>query len=168
VRHSPSEFVQVFEGFVMRRSLVRPFGPAVFSAFLALSLAGAAIAEDAEFENVETEGSQFAPAGSGPDASPIAHSLNTVPEDDLGPQSPQGPNSRLVQALLNARPNEDLVICVAGCFSDRDRVVYAQPIEKPVPARQTSSKAPSADSREPAVLNGASDGTKGAGQGPAE
>lgn len=152
----------------MRRSLLRPFGSAVLSAFLALSLAGAAHAEDAEFENVESEGSPFAPDGNGTDASPIAHSLNTIPEDNLGPQSLQGPNSRLVQALLDARPNEDLVICVAGCFSDRDRVVYAQPIEKRVPARQTSSNAPSAHPLKSAVLNGASDGTKGAGQGPAE
>ena len=66
-----------------------------------------------------------------------------------------GPNNGLVRKLMAARPNEDLIICVAGCFSGRDRVVYAQPTEKQIP------KAAAANPNAPANLNGASDGTTG-------
>jgi len=156
----------------MRRSLPRSFGPAVFAGLLALAAGRAAVAENI-VENVQSEGTQIVAAGFR-DAKPATRNLNTVPEDGLGPENAAGPNSRLVRQLTAARPNEDLVICVAGCFSGRDRVVYAQPIEKPAVKRLSAAKldmerasaspasvAPSLDPRAPAVLNGASDGTTG-------
>src|SRR6185437_2651400 len=79
--------------------------------------------------NVQTDGSQIVAAGVA-NEEPAPKNLDSVPVDGLGPQVDEGANSRLVRQLMAARPNEDLVICVAGCFSGRDRVVYAQPIDK--------------------------------------
>ena len=117
----------------MRSSFARSFGPAVVTGLLALASAGSAIAEDAEFEDVSTDGSQIIAAGATPDVKQ-AKNLNTVPDDGLGPEAPKGPYNRLVRELLAARPGEDLVICVAGCYSNRDRVVYAQPMQREVRA----------------------------------
>jgi hypothetical protein len=155
----------------MRRSLPRSFGPAVFAGLLALAAGRAAVAENI-VENVQSEGTQIVAAGFR-DAKPATRNLNTVPEDGFGPENAAGPNSRLVRQLTAARPNEDLVICVAGCFSGRDRVVYAQPVDKPNVQRTSAGKlnrqqigpgasaAPSLDARAPTVLNGSSDGTTG-------
>lgn len=119
----------------MRSSLLGPFGLTVLAGFLALVPAASAIAEDAEFENVSSDGSQIVPAG----AAAEPKKLNTVPDDGLGPDLAKGTDSRLVRQLLAARPNEDLIICIAGCFSGRDRVVYAQPIESPTSVQKTGS-----------------------------
>jgi hypothetical protein len=161
----------------MRRSFAGSFVPAAFALVLALAPCGRVLAEDAEFQDVQSDGSQIIAAGV-PDAAPATKNLNTVPIDGLGARSAQGPDGPLVRRLLAARPNEDLVICVAGCFSGRDRVVYAQPSEvtlrksaelsvKPSaaasahPTSSAENSAPSRDPKAPTILNGASDGTTG-------
>jgi hypothetical protein len=138
----------------MRRSLVRSSGTAFFVGLVALTAAGGVIAEAAELEEVAAADSQTSPAGV-PDSNAGKRNLNTVPEDGLDVGSAMGPNNGLVRKLMAARPNEDLIICVAGCFSGRDRVVYAQPTEKQIP------KAAVANPNAPANMNGASDGTTG-------
>jgi hypothetical protein len=131
----------------MRRSLVRSSGTTFFVGLVALAAAWGAIAQATELNKVATADSQTSPAGVS-DSNTGTRNLNTVPEDGLGVESTMSPNNGLVRRLMAARPNEDLIICVAGCFSGRDRVVYAQPIEKPMP-------------KAPAISNGASDGTTG-------
>jgi hypothetical protein len=83
--------------------------------------------------------------------------LNSIPEDGVGTEAPKGPDNSLIRSLVTARPNEDLIICVAGCFSGRDRVVYAQPVDKaaPVvaPAAPAMPKAPDAKPPRPSALN---------------
>lgn len=137
----------------MRRPLVRLFSTAFFVGCVALVAAGT-VGEAAEGEKVATADPQIVPAPVS-DSNAGAKNLNTIPEDGLGAEVGMGPNNRLVRKLIAARPNEDLIICVAGCFSGRDRVVYAQPIEKPL------AKSATADPAAPAILNGASDGTTG-------
>jgi hypothetical protein len=109
----------------------RSWGPAALAILLAMPLTGA-LAEDAELDSASAEGSQLEPAGPAADPQHTANNLNTVPEDGMGSQNRAGPDNLLVRRLIAARPNEDLVICVAGCFSGRDRVVYAQPADKRV------------------------------------
>lgn len=53
--------------------------------------------------------------------------LSTGPEDGAVDDFPA--SSRLVRDLISARPNEDLVICVAGCRPGADRVIFAQPAD---------------------------------------
>ncbi|HMN37424.1 MAG TPA: hypothetical protein PKD49_06895 [Hyphomicrobium sp.] len=53
--------------------------------------------------------------------------MNTIPEDGSADDFPA--SSRLVRDLVAAHPNEDLVICVAGCNPVRDRVIYSQPAD---------------------------------------
>jgi hypothetical protein len=137
----------------MRRPLVRLFGTAFFVGCVALVAAGVS-AEAAEGDKVATADSQIVPAPVS-DSNAGARNLNTIPEDGLGAEIGMGPNNRLVSKLIAARPNEDLIICVAGCFSGRDRVVYAQPIEKPI------AKSAAANPAAPTILNGDSDGTTG-------
>jgi hypothetical protein len=120
----------------MRRSLSGPFGLTVLAGFLALLPAAGAIAEDTVFEKVSSDGSQIVPAGVAAAMKSATKNLNTVPDDGLGPDVAKGPNSRLVRQLLAARPNEDLIICIAGCFSGHDRIVYAQPIERPMTVKK--------------------------------
>ncbi len=123
----------------MRRS-PRSLGPAVFAAFLAFMPVTAVFAEDVD--GAGADDSQIEPPGAAPDPQITGKNLNTIPEDGMTPVNVAGPDNILVRRLLAARPNEDLVICVAGCFSGRDRVVYAQPAEKlvrvPAAAPQSS------------------------------
>jgi hypothetical protein len=119
----------------MRRSIFGPFGPTVLAGFLALVPSAGALAENTEFENASSDCSQIVPAG----VAAETKNLNTVPDDGLGPDAAKGSNNRLVRQLLAARPNEDLIICIAGCFSGRDRVVYAQPIESPAAVKKLGS-----------------------------
>lgn len=146
----------------MRRSRLLSVCPAICAGLLAVTAASGAFAEDSS-EKVETDGStQITPAGPD-DTKPAANSLTTVPIDNLGSETTgMGPNGRLVRELMAARPNEDLIICVAGCFSGRDRVVYAQPMERRAPAlkqSQTDSITPSPGTSK--ALNGSSDGSGG-------
>lgn len=60
-------------------------------------------------------------------AAASAPDLHTVPEDGAEDDFPA--SSRLVRDLISARPNEDLVICVAGCRPGADRVIFAQPAD---------------------------------------
>lgn len=55
--------------------------------------------------------------------------LHTVPEDGIGDEHWLSGATNFVREVLAKRPNEDLVICVAGCVPKQDRVVYAQPSE---------------------------------------
>ena len=91
-----------------------------------------AFAEDGEVENGMADGSQLSPEGTPPFV-PGANNLNTVPEDGASVRSVDMPDSPWVKRLLATRSKEDLVICIAGCYSARDRVVYAQPTT--IPAR---------------------------------
>ncbi len=117
----------------MRRT-PRSFGPAVLAAFLVFIPATSVFAEDGAGDGADTDGSQIEAAGADPDPQIKGKNLNTIPEDGMTPANVAGPDNLLVRRLLAARPNEDLVICVAGCFSGRDRVVYAQPAERLVRA----------------------------------
>jgi hypothetical protein len=118
------------------------FGPAILAAFLAFVPVTGVLAEDGEFDAAGTDDSQIVPAGAAEDPQPTGKNLNTIPEDGLDPVNGTGPDNLLVRQLLAARSKEDIVICVAGCFSGRDRVVYAQPAERlarvPVAAPQSS------------------------------
>lgn len=113
----------------MRRS-PRSFGPAVLAAFLAFMPVTEVFAGDGDVDATSADDSQIEAAGAAPDPQTTGKNLNTIPEDGMGSVNVAGPDNLLVRRLLAARPNEDLVICVAGCFSGRDRVVYAQPAEK--------------------------------------
>jgi hypothetical protein len=93
-----------------------------------------AIAEDIQFESGSSGGSQIEPAGAEPYA-PKAKNLNTVPEGAGDAANSSVPDSAFVKQILASRPNEDLVICIAGCFSGRDRVIYAQPTLRPAAAQ---------------------------------
>ena len=75
-----------------------------------------------------------APTPSGTAAAPQAGApsgkrLFTVPEDGMGDTHWLSGATRAVREIMLKRPNEDLVICVAGCIAKQDRVVYAQPSE---------------------------------------
>ncbi len=111
------------------RSSMRPIGPAIVIAFLSLASVTAAIAEDAEFEGGSSDGSQIQPAGAEAYV-PKEKNLNSVPESSASVESRPVTDSPFVRQILAARPNEDLVICIAGCFTSRDRVIYAQPSSK--------------------------------------
>ncbi|WP_423415236.1 hypothetical protein RLW55_20570 [Hyphomicrobium sp. B1] len=108
------------------RSSSRSIGfAALLSVFVVLPVS-AAFAESADVENSTADGDQFDPAG--PDSYvPKPGNLNSVPEDGASLRSLPGTDSPLVKQILAARPNEDLVICIAGCYAGRNRVVYAQP-----------------------------------------
>jgi hypothetical protein len=134
----------------MRRAFAKSLAPAGLVALCALLSAGGAFSEDAP-----SGVAQIATAAI-PGEQPAAKNLNSVPIDGL--EDANGiESSRLVRQLTAARPNEDLVICIAGCFSGRDRVVYAQPIDR---SAQAANSAPVSVLNAHAE-NGASDGTSG-------
>jgi hypothetical protein len=122
----------------MRRSLSRSLGQAVLAG-LVLAAAGAAVAEDTNADKVRNDSAQVAVADV-PETKPPTRNLNTVPEDGLPSETAKGPDNSLVRQLMAARPNEDLIICVAGCSNGHDRVVYAQPIEKLTAQRPSAAK----------------------------
>jgi len=132
----------------MRPAFAKPFATAAVSVLFALVSANGALAEDVEIDDVQADGTQIVAAGSADEQLP-AKNLNSVPLDGFAFEVSTG-SSPLVRQLMAARPNEDLVICVAGCFGGRDRVVYAQPIDRQARAKTASSAA-----------TGASDGTSG-------
>lgn len=147
--------------------------PRSFAAALALAVslpAAGVLAEGANFENATTDGSQIAPAGADTYV-PKAGNLNSVPEDGTLVSSTPGTDSPLVKQILASRPNEDLVICVAGCYTGANRVIYAQPsatalhgtissqpampadTQKRSEAEKASRSATAADPRTPIVIN---------------
>lgn len=139
----------------MRPALAKSLASAGIAVFLALGSASSTFAEDAQFEDVDSDGTQIVAAGAVDEQLP-AKNLNSVPLDGFSSQAANSPNSPLVRQLVAARPSEDLVICIAGCFSGRDRVVYAQPVDREAHAKP---KTVAAISKQGA--NGASDGTSG-------
>jgi hypothetical protein len=132
----------------MRRS-PRSFGPVAVIALLALLPMTGALAEDVEFDNASAEGSQIEPAGADPYVPSPEKNLYSVPEDGASVRSVRAPDSPLVKRILASRPDEDLVICIAGCYSGRDRVVYAQPAVK----LPRVSLGPQSMLRSPAIIN---------------
>lgn len=132
----------------MRRSL-RLFGPVAVIAFLALPPMTGTLAEDVEFDNASADGSQIEPAGADPYVPSSEKNLYSVPEDGPSIRSVKTPDSPLVKQILASRPDEDLVICIAGCYSGRDRVVYAQPALK----LPRASLGPQSMLRAPAIIN---------------
>ncbi|HET6390185.1 hypothetical protein [Hyphomicrobium sp.] len=127
----------------MRRSWF--LGSAAVAVLALASPLSRVLAESTETVGVTADGSQLEAAGADSDPEASAKNLNTIPEDGSGSRRSAGADSPLVRRLIASRPNEDLVICVAGCFSGRDPVVYAQPaqkyLRKPV-AAQTSLSGP--------------------------
>lgn len=112
----------------MRRP--RSFGHAAVLAFLVSLPVTGALAEDIEVENPTAEGSQIEPAGADPSVPSSKNNLNSIPEDGDSIRRVVVPDSPLVKRILASRPDEDLVICIAGCYAGQDRVVYAQPAIK--------------------------------------
>jgi hypothetical protein len=138
----------------MRPALAKPLISAGAAILLALTLAAGSHAENAQFDDAQSNSGQIAAAGAADDRHP-AKNLNSVPLDGSTPAASME-SSPLVRQLMAARPNEDLVICVAGCFSDRSRVVYARPIDRQARAKESATGAIGAQSS-----IGASDGTSG-------
>lgn len=132
----------------MRPAFSKPLASAGIAILFAFASANSALAEDTQSEATQSDGTQIIAAGVADDQLPEKN-LNSVPLDGLG--SDVGVSSSpVVRQLTAARPNEDLVICIAGCFSGRDRVVYAQPIDRQARARVNAS-----------ASVGASDGASG-------
>lgn len=116
----------------MLRKSARVCGRLTMSAVISWSLIPIAVADAP------------APASAEPAAAAQpAKRLHTVPEDGLGDDHWLSGATRIVREILAQRPNEDLVICVAGCVPKQDRVVYAQPAEAPSkPANVVSDATP--------------------------
>ena len=101
----------------------------LFAAFFAVAVTTpitGVFAESTDVDGAIVDGSQISPAGA-ESYIPKPGNLNSVPEDGgLVARVPMS-DSPLVKQILASRPNEDLVICVAGCYTGANRVVYAQP-----------------------------------------
>lgn len=101
----------------MRMSTSRLAGSLAVAACLSLSLVETRIAHAAD------------PAAAAGTAKPAGNKpLHTVPEDGSGSED-MSASSRIVREVVAAHPNEDLVICIAGCRPGIDRVIYAQPAD---------------------------------------
>lgn len=118
---------------MLRRS-ARVCGRVVMSAVISWSLIPIAIADAPAASSTETA------------ASAPAKRLHTVPEDGLGDEHWLSGATRMVRQILAERPNEDLVICIAGCVPKLDRVVYAQPAEEQRKPDAVSDAVPAAPS----------------------
>ena len=83
---------------------------------------------------------------------PSGKRLFTVPEDGMGDAEWLSGATRFVREVVQKRPNEDMVICIAGCLANQDRVVFAQPAEpvSPKPKDVMSDGAPSMPPAAPA------------------
>jgi hypothetical protein len=70
-------------------------------------------------------------------------------------------SSRLVRELIKQHPAEDVIICLAGCRTSTNRVVYAQPAE-PVAAKPATnvSEQVSEPPVKPAIANSVDDKAK--------
>lgn len=104
----------------MLRKSARVSGRIAASAILSWSLIPIAVADAPSSAPTETAAQSGQPGGK---------RLHTVPEDGLGDEQWLSGATQLVRDVLLKRPKEDLVICVAGCVSKQDRVVYAQPAD---------------------------------------
>ena len=106
----------------------------------------------------DAPGKPGAPANAGAPAAPSAEApassdlspgkmpasikrLSTIPDD--GMPSVEAPiPSKFVRDLIAAHPNEDLIICVAGCFANRDKIIFSQAIEPPAAKTPVAQAAP--------------------------
>ncbi|MGQ0458005.1 MAG: hypothetical protein ACT4OU_13215 [Hyphomicrobium sp.] len=141
----------------MRRTLVLP---CVLIAAMAVGMGSGAIAQ-AVSESIEgsmsddsTDAAETDMAIAPPPA--VEKQLHTIPEDgettgafDFVP--------KWLRALLDSRPNEDLIVCIAGCSPNRDRVVYARLKETPDPAPQAAAPPAPTANAPPAVAAPAAD-----------
>lgn len=66
--------------------------------------------------------------------------LYTIPEDGMGSNDLVSASSRLVRDEIAAHPNEDLIICIAGCRPGPDRIVYSQPADPIARAQPATAK----------------------------
>jgi hypothetical protein len=105
----------------------------------------------AESSSEEPASSLDDTASAAPAADPTKN-LNTVPEDGMGNDTLWSGSTRIVQEILQKRPNEDLVICIGGCVEKLDRVVFAQAAEPAAmkPGAAVTDAAPSAAAPAPA------------------
>ena len=89
--------------------------------------------------------------------------LHTVPEDGIGDEHWLSGATNFVREVMTKRPNEDLVICVAGCLAKQDRVVYAQPAEPTSrqPSKSVSELSPAATGNAEAADTAASSAQQG-------
>jgi hypothetical protein len=158
MRHTPFDFVQFPpEPAVMRSS---PWSIAAVIALAVFLPAAGVLAEGADFDKSTSDGSQFSPAGP-EDYVPKAGNLNSVPEDGISLSSTPGGDSPLVKQILASRPNEDVVICVAGCYAGTNRVIYAQPsattlhgsLSSQPGVRPSTQKQSAAEPRAPTIIN---------------
>ncbi|MFN0218886.1 MAG: hypothetical protein ACKVP4_08755 [Hyphomicrobium sp.] len=124
----------------MRRLYILPCIAVITAAVITLGPGAIAQATTESGEDQQSSETTDAPAAVDTSMSPppgIEKQLHTIPEDgetvgafDFVP--------RWLRALLDSRPNEDLIVCIAGCSPNRDRVVYARLKEKPDPAPQAA------------------------------
>ncbi len=129
----------------MRRSFSRAYGAVAVTLPLLVVATALVQAEGAEPGATPAPQAAAAPATE-------KKKLNTIPEDGIPGADLLVPN-KLVRDFMAKRPNEDLIICVAGCYSHRDKIVYAQPIEPkpPMPAPPVAEAAPAAPAVAPAA-----------------
>ena len=116
----------------------------------------------AEDQNSGAGESAEAPPPAPSEAStPQSKALNTTPEDGLDQQNGMRAN-KMVRALMVEHPNEDLTICVAGCYDERSRVIYMRPsepkqkmvskAEAEMPAEETAEAPKAVDQAKPAFV----------------
>lgn len=126
----------------MLRKSARVSGRIVVSAVLSWALIPIAVA-DAPTQSTN-------PKSAAESAEANFKRLHTVPEDGMGDDHWLSGATNFIRQVLAQRPNEDLVICVAGCIGKQDRVVYAQPAEptsrQPVGVVSDAMPAPAMDS----------------------
>lgn len=112
----------------MRRTFVIPI-ILLFSA-LAIAVGSGDIAQALS----DSESADMAPAGELAAFPPakVEKRMHTVPEDGETTGAFEFV-PKWLRDLLASRPLEDLVVCIAGCSPNRDRVVYARLKETPEP-----------------------------------
>jgi hypothetical protein len=136
-RGKVTAFVFSVVGDFMDRKSVRVCCQLALSAMLSWTLIPIA--------NAETPSAARTPAaGKAPRGDDAFKKLNTVPEDGMGDKEWLGGLTRVAREIMAKRPNEDLIICIAGCVDKQDRVVFAQPAEpvRPKPVDTYSDAAP--------------------------
>jgi hypothetical protein len=131
----------------MMRSGLAISGALFLSAAFSMTLAPNASAQSSDAPAAEAPVEQSKPAApeapaaeapsneasnnSNPDDASVTpvKNLESIPADGLGDTAWLSGATRIVREITLKRPNEDLVICIAGCVEKQDRVVYAQPAE---------------------------------------
>lgn len=138
--------VTVFEfsvvGVPMVRKSVRVSSRLILSAALSWTLIPIANADAPT--SPPPSSSRSPAAASAPRGDSAYKKLNTIPEDGMGDKEWLGGLTRVAREIMAKRPNEDLIICIAGCVETQDRVVFAQPAEpvRPKPVDMYSDAAP--------------------------